>query len=36
MQVDISTSIWATISGVLVFLMIPAIGLEAGLIRRKT
>ncbi|MFB6489702.1 MAG: ammonium transporter [Thermoproteus sp. AZ2] len=36
MQVDVEASIWTTIGGVLVFLMIPAIGmLEAGLIRRK-
>lgn len=36
MQVDIGSTIWTAVGGILVFLMIPAIGfLEAGLVRRK-
>lgn len=36
MQVDVGATIWTAVGGVLVFLMIPAIGfLEAGLVRRS-
>ncbi len=36
MQIDLSATIWTTVGGILVFLMVPAIGfLEAGFVRRS-
>jgi Amt family ammonium transporter len=36
MQVDLSATVWTAVGGILVFLMIPAIGfLEAGFVRRS-
>jgi len=36
MQVDQTSTLWTAVGGVLVFLMVPAIGfLEAGLVRRR-